>query len=119
MPDNLLEEIGEQVPRVLPEPVRILVSAAMQFERQRCLGVEPSAAPPKAIPARASIPSAKPPMAKPPMATSPTAMSPMATIPLATRGRPVLGSGPLATWSSDQPHSFYSERYAYDQYTPG
>jgi hypothetical protein len=41
MPDNLLEEIAEQVPRVLPEPVRILVSAAMEFERQPCLGVEP------------------------------------------------------------------------------
>jgi putative transposase len=41
IPDDLLEEIAEQGLDVVPELIRTLVNAAMQFERQRYLGVEP------------------------------------------------------------------------------
>jgi len=41
-PDELLEDIAEQGLHIVPELIRTLVNAAVQFERLRHLGVQPN-----------------------------------------------------------------------------
>lgn len=62
---------------------------------------------PEAHPAERQAPIASPPMAKTPTAAFPTAIA-----PLATRGQPVSGSIPCATWIKGQPKICALERYS-------